>query len=150
MDWINLIGMVITSGLLVTILEFLYYKRFNKAIKKNEAKSGDLDNQMKSIDLGKTFLEQIQALNDAQKDLQEQQRKMWAEGNKERSDQWAKQSKKIDNISTIVESLKVDVENIKNYLNGGLKAYTQEQSESKEKKKPSKQTNNKNKKESND
>lgn len=123
MDWISLIGMVITSGLLVTILEFLYYKRFNKAIKKNEANSGDLDNQMKSITLGETYLERVKAIDEAQQKLLKQQQLMLEEQDAKRDEQWLKQKDVMDNILKMVESLSIKVDNIEEFLDGSYQDF---------------------------
>lgn len=123
MEWVNVIVTVLTSGLIISIVEFLYYKRFNKAIKKNEAESGDLDNQMKSINLGQVFLERIQAVNDEQQKLQEQQRKMWEEQDAKRDEQWLKQKDVMDGILSAIDGLRGDVENIKEFLNGEYKSF---------------------------
>lgn len=123
MDWISLIGMVITSGLLVTILEFLYYKRFNKAIKKNEANSGDLDNQMKSITLGETYLERVKAIDEAQQKLLKQQQLMLEEQDAKRDEQWLKQKDVMDNILKMVESLSIKVDNIEEFLDGSYQEF---------------------------
>ena len=123
MEWVNLIVTIITSGIIISLLEFLYYKRFNKAIKKNEANSGDLDNQMKSIDLGRLFLERIQDVNNEQQKLQEQQRLMWEEQNAKREEQWEQQRSTMEDILSTVGDLKAEVETIKEFLDGDYKQF---------------------------
>lgn len=139
MEWINIIVTLTTSGIIIGILEFLYYRRLNKAIKKNEADSGDLDNQMKSISLGETFLEKVKAVDKAQQELLEQQKKMLEEQDAKRDQQWLAQKEVMNDILTTVEALKCKVDNVEEYLNGGYKQFMQEKNSTK-KKTPKKKT----------
>lgn len=133
MEWINLLVTFLTSGLIIGFLEFLYYRRLNKAIKKNEAASGDLDNQMKSITLGETFLERVKAVDEAQQKLLEQQRLMLEEQDAKRDQQWLAQKSIMDDILSTVEALKDKVDNIEEYLDGEYKQFIKEKKSSKKK-----------------
>lgn len=134
MEWVNLIATIITSGVIITLVEFFAYRRFNKAIKKNEADSGDLDNQMKSINLGQTFLERIQSVNDAQQKLQEQQKKIWEEQDAKRDEQWSSQNKMMNSILHELGELKNDVCNIKEFLDGDFNLFVENKKNTRKKK----------------
>lgn len=143
LDWTTLIVTIITStlgtGVITGFVSFIIYRKANRTIKENEAKTSNLDVEAKNIendsaqiDLGKKYIESSLQIIELMK-----------QSNKERDNFYETQNKRFNEFEEKLDKLNVKVDNIdertsriakeqtiqKCYLNGELEKYKREHQE---------------------
>lgn len=111
MDWINVIELLISSGVVVSVVEFFHYRRENKRIKHAEATTATTAAQSEQIDLGKKFITDSLEIMEQVRDLQKQSSEQSIENQREILERLEVLDKRIDK-----QELQLD--HIERYLNG--------------------------------
>lgn len=143
LDWTTIIVTIISctvgSSAITGFLSFFIYRKANKTIKNNEAKTSNLDVEAKNIendsaqiDLGKKYIESSLQIIELMK-----------QSNKERDTFYETQNKRFNEFEEKIDRLNTKVDNVdkrtsriekeqiiqKHYLNGELEKYKREHKE---------------------
>ena len=103
MDWANLINVVISSGLVLTVVEVvkaIRNRHEDRKIKKAEATNADTEAQGKQMTLAELYLEKVLKLTETGNDNQRQM------------------IEKLDLIDQRTDKQDIQLSNIEEYLNG--------------------------------
>lgn len=106
---VTLIGSIFSTGAIMTGLNFIIFRKQNKTIKTNEAKTSNLDVEAKTIendnaqiDLGKKYIESSMEIIELMK-----------KSNQERDDFYDKQNKRFNEFEKKIDKLQNEVNNTK-------------------------------------
>lgn len=106
---VTLISSIVGTGAIMTGLNFIIFRKQNKTIKTNEAKTSNLDVEAKTIendnaqiDLGKKYIESSIEIIELMK-----------KSNQERDDFYEKQNKRFDDFEKKIDKLHNEVNNTK-------------------------------------
>lgn len=133
MDWATIITAItaVAGGEFVfKMIDRIAFRKEEKKIKKNEAKSSNEDveekkinNDNAQIDLGSKFLQQSL-------EMTEKMKEMMLESDRQRDEYWRKQEHKMEDMQSSINKLAADVSEIKEeqkseiaFLNGDYKAF---------------------------
>ena len=135
MDWatiITAISAVVGGEFIFRMTDRIAFRKEEKKIKKNEAKSStadveekEINNDKAQIDLGKEFMQSTLEMTKKMQD-------MIMSSDKQRDEYWSKQEAGIKGIKSSIDGLTVQVDylngeisDISDYLNGGYKEFKQ-------------------------
>jgi hypothetical protein len=107
MDWTSLINVIISSGVIISVVELVRYRKESKRIKGAEATTAATQAQSEQIDLGKKFIDQSLSVLEQVKTMQQ-----------EASGTQKTMLEKLNKLDERMDKLELQTFNIEQYLNG--------------------------------